>query len=162
MGDNRSTGRVQQSFGSERRIQQPSGERKIIAYKLVPVEAGSSSMLPCMMQSMISGKTLSTSGGGGDFISAAEYEVIKTNALIKDQISSEANRPKPKPVKVLISLIQGYDYKDVSEALQAQGFAYEGKLVVGTTVIINGEIYDSYIDEVRKINAIDGIAIQEA
>ena len=119
-------------------------------------------MMPCMMQSMISGKTLSTSGGGGHFISPEEFEVLKTNGMIRSEIVAEVNKPKPKPVKVLISLIQGYDYKDVSEALQAQGFAYEGKLVVGTTVIINGEIYDSYIDEARKINAIDGIAIQEA
>lgn len=162
MGDHRGTGRVQQSFGSERRIQQSSTARKIIAYNLVPVEAGSGSMLSCMMQSMISGKTLASTGGGGNFISPEEFEVLKTNALIKDQISSEANRPKPKPVKVMISLVQGFDYMTVIEALRRQGFALENKIQVGSTIILEGEIYNNYVEETRQIAGVDGVEIQEA
>jgi hypothetical protein len=146
-----------------RRIQQSwPKNQEIIAYRLQPVyrDTGMAMVTAALMMSMISGRQLSTSGGGGDYLSVEEYEVLLNNKVIRDAIIQETNKPKPKIIDVVVVLQPNASLDDVLTDLKAQGFALKNRGMLGRTPYYVGEIYDTYLGEAKAIDGVEDIQLK--
>lgn len=138
-------------------------ERKIIAYRLEPIYLATmpSMATACIMSSMISGTVISNSGGGGNYITPDEFEVLKTNNGIRNLIKDEANKPKPTIIQVVVSMTEDAVYDGVIGDLRAEGFALKKRGVLGTTAFLVGEIYDTYLERARNIDGVETIQLKD-
>lgn len=113
------------------------------------------------MSSMISNKMISSTGGGGDYITPEEYKAIRTNGQIKEMIRAEANKPVPKIIDVVVSLDRNANHDEVLSALKRQGFELHRRGNLGLMCFFVGEIYDTYLEESKAIDGIEDIQLKE-
>lgn len=133
-----------------------------IGYRISPVYKSSGGIgTAAMMTSMISGKIISNTGGGGDFLTPEEFKAIKTNGQIKDMIREEASKPVPTIIQIVVTLERDAADDYVLEQLKAQGFALHRRGALGSMFYLVGEIYDTYLPEAKLIHGVDGIQLKD-
>jgi hypothetical protein len=157
-------------MGDERRIQATAGyggghgpARVPIAYRIEPVYGFSSGLVTAsLLTSMISGKVINNSGGGGtNHITVEEYKVLKENQGIKNLIKAEAEKPVPTVIQVVVSMTDDAEYEGVITDLKAEGFHLLKRGVLGTTAFLVGEMYDTYLERARNVDGVETIQLKE-
>jgi len=146
--------------GSSRRIQLTPKIRDIIGYRISPVYSTNGGLATAaIMSSMISGEVISSMGGGGEFLTLRELDALRSDPATRTAIRAHATKQQPKSTKVLVALDQGRVYKDVAGPLCDASFAFHHQITIGTTVVIEGEIFDTKIEEAKAIPGVNGISI---